>query len=129
MIKDTDDVRDFEAGGIVKAEIPEWLPVVGGHARGCRAELFRQRTQGPLPFGQVGQRVPASGLDGFHKCGVAVLDTQKLCVRLGSIVAILGCRGNAGNHFSLRPTQLAGREHDLHEQVPERLANRRMGGK
>ena len=115
MVKDADDVSDFETGGIVKAEVTEWLPVVGGHARGCRTEPFRQRTQGPLPFGQVGQRVPASGFDGFHQCGVAVLDTQKLCVRLGSIVAILGCRGNAGNHFPLRPTQLARREHDLHE--------------
>ena len=128
MIKDADDVRDLEAGGIVKAEVAEWLPVVGGHARGCGAELLRQRTQGPRPFGQTGQRVPASGFDGFHKRWVAVFDTQKLCVRLRSIVAILGRRGNAGNHFPLRPTQMAGREHNLHEQIPERLADTGVSG-
>lgn len=128
MVKDADDVRDFEAGGIVKAKVSERLPVVGGHARGCRTELFGQRTQGPLSFGQTGQRVPTLRFDSFHKCGVAVFDTQKLCVRLRSIVAILGRRGNAGDHFPFRPTQMAGREHNLHEQVPERLSDTGMGG-
>jgi len=128
MIKDADDVRDFEAGGVVEAEVAERLPVVGGHARGCGAEFLRQRTQRPRPFGQACQRIPASGFHCLDKHRIAVFDTQKLCVRLRSIVTILGRRGNAGNHFPFRSIQMAGREHNLHEQVPERLANSRVGG-
>lgn len=128
MIKDADDVRDFEAGGIIKAEVAERLPVFGGHARGCSAELLRQRAQSPRPFGQACQRIPASGFNCLDKRWVAVFDTQKLCMRLRSIVAILGRRGNAGNHFPFRSTQMSGREHDLHEQIPERLADTGVSG-
>ena len=90
VVEDADDVREFEACLIVEAQIPKWLPILFDHQRGGGAELFRQSAQRVFSWCEESHISPSLFLQRLHQLVFTVLDTQKLCVALRSIVAVLG---------------------------------------
>lgn len=126
VVEDPHDVGYLEATPVVHPQVPKRLPVIWGHPGGLLAQFLRDLAQRSLPFAQV-QRAPLPRLDGFDQLGRSPLDTQKLCVRLRSVVAVLSGRGHPGDHLSLPAIEAAGGEHDLHEERAERLPDLWMG--
>jgi hypothetical protein len=66
-------------------------------------------------------------LDGLDERRITVFRTQKLCVGLRSIVAVLSRRGDAGDHLALGATERSRREHDLVEKSGEQRPDRIVG--
>ena len=66
-------------------------------------------------------------LDRVDQLRVPAFDTQKLCVGLRSVVAILGRGGHRRDHLALGPRKRTRREHHLHEQLRQCRADQRMG--
>src|SRR5579859_2692689 len=62
-------------------------------------------------------------LDRLHHFRSPALDTQKLCVRLRSIKAVLGTCRHRRHHFTLRPAQLTWAKHNLAEERDEKRRN------
>jgi len=56
-------------------------------------------------------------MDRGDQLGVTAFGTQKLCVILRSIEAILRARRGHRHHLALLPRQHAGSEHDLAEEL------------
>ena len=108
-------MSDLEAGPIVKPHLPQRPPVLLDHPCGCGAHLLGDRAERPLALRKAFRPAPIARLDRFDQFVLAAFDTQKLCVRLRSIVAVLRRRRNCGHHLSLTPEQSAGPKHDLHE--------------
>jgi hypothetical protein len=81
VVEDADDMGYFETGAVVEAQSAQGLPVFGNHARWGGAQLLRQGTESAVPLGEPGDFAPTVLLDGFDQFGLAMLGTQKLCVR------------------------------------------------
>lgn len=114
IVEDTNDVRDLQAALVIKSQFTQRLPVFLDHAGWRGTEFLRQGTQRPVAWRKVGYFSPAFLFDRFNESRIAVLDAQKLCVRLGSVVAILRSRRYGSDHFALTPAQAAfGSPHDL----------------
>ena len=87
--------------------------------------IFRLRRKDKrLPFPR--SIAPSPLLDRRDQFAVPALGTQKLCVGLGSVVAILGRGGYRRDHLALGPRKDARREHHLHEQLRQRRPDQRM---
>ena len=97
MVEDADDVSEFQAGLIVEAEVSERLPVLRHHSSGSAAEFLGQGSKFSISIAQSLSLSPRTGLDGLDQIRLSALDTQKLCVRLRSVEAVLRDGGNAGH--------------------------------
>lgn len=121
VIEQADDVRHLEAGAIVEAEPTQRLPVGLDHPRRRRAQLLRELAKGTFARRERVELAPAARLDRLDQLRIATLDTQKLCVRVRSVVAVLRRRSDRRHEFALAPLQHSiGREHHLVGQPPER---------
>lgn len=118
VVEDADDVCHLEQRLIVETEVAQRLPVGFDDFRWRRAELLGYFAQGSVARRQI-QLPPTAFFDRFDERRVATFDTQKLCVRLRSVEAILRGRGDAGDHLPLSAIERARREHDLREQRSE----------
>ena len=117
---------DLQAGLIVQSQLSERLPVFSHHAGRVAAELLGKRCECPVPVAQPIDGAPGAGLDGLDEVRLPTFDTQKLCVRLRSVEAVLGGGCDAGDELTLSPVERAGSEHDLVEQAYEGLPDSRM---
>jgi hypothetical protein len=83
-------VRHFEASVIIKAECAKWLPITFDHPGGCPTELVSEFAKGSAAIVEPLDPSPLPILQGLDEFGIRSFDTQKLCVRLSSIEAVLG---------------------------------------
>ena len=90
VVEHPDDVRDLQTGMIVEPECPQRSPIVFNKPCGCRTQLVCDFAECPSTIVEALDFVPRATLDRLDEFSVPALDTQKLCVRLGSIVAVLG---------------------------------------
>jgi hypothetical protein len=127
IVENPDYMRDLQASHLVETERAQRLPVLDRHARRRGAQLFGDRAQRPLARGKAPQLAPSPLLDRGDQFAVPAFGTQKLCVGLRSVVAILGRGGHRRDHLALGPRKRARREHHLHEQLRQRRADQRMG--
>lgn len=123
MVEDADEVNDLEAAPVVEAELANRSPVVLGHARRRRRKLLRDRAERAVANGEALDGTPLAPLDRFREVSLAAFDTQKLCVRLRSVVTVLGGGRDRREHLALAPVEGAGSEHDAREERPERVAD------
>jgi hypothetical protein len=115
------------ASHLVEAQRAQLLPVLDRHARRRGTQLLGDRAQRSLARPKPSQLAPSPLLDRSDQFAVPAFGTQKLCVGLRSVVAILGRGGYRRDHLALGPRKRARREHDLHEQLRQRRADQRMG--
>ena len=121
-------MRNFQSCLIVKAKVSQRLPVFFNHLCRCGAEFLCHCTQRSLTRRKLWNITPTFVLDRFDQSRVTIFYTQELRVRLGSIMAILCCRGNGGNHFSFLARQHAvGGPHSFSKQRKLRCTNTLMG--
>lgn len=124
VIEDADNVRDFETGLIVESQVPERAPVLFDHTRRRGAEFFSDGTERAVARGQAGNLAPAFLFDRFDQRWIAMFGTQKLRVRLRSIMAILRRRRDPGDHLALLAAEAAfGGPHNLAKQLQEGFAD------
>lgn len=90
VIENPHNVSDLKAGLVVKAERAQRLPVVLSHAGRRLTQFIGHSAQRSFTPGEAGDVVPAPCFNRFDQPWMPVFNTQKLCVRLGSIVAVLG---------------------------------------
>ena len=126
VVENPDYMRDLQASHLVEAQRAQRLPVLDRHARRRGAQLLGDRAQRPLARPKAPQLAPSPLLDRRDQFPVPALGTQKLCVRLRSVVAILGRSGHGRDHLALGPRKRARREHDPHEQFRQRRADQWM---
>src|SRR5437870_5219418 len=119
VVEDADHVGDLEAAAVVEAELSQRPPVLLGHAGGRRGEFFRDLAECSFASRQRWRFAPSLDFDRLDQLGVAVLDTQKLCVRRCSVVAVLGCGRDGRHHLARSPRESAGLEHDPAEERAE----------
>ena len=128
VVEDAHDVPDLQARLVIEAKVAERLPICLRHPRRRRAELVGHRAKGVLARRDPRDGTPRPRLDRLHKFRAGIFEAQKLCVRLGSVMAILGGGGHTRNHLPFRASQRAGRKHDLLEQRSKGRANPRVRG-
>ena len=121
------DVGDLQTRLIVESQVSERLPIVLGHAGGRSAHLVGQFAKLEVSVSR-GHGVAPTPIDqGLDDCRVSVLDTQKLCVGCGSIVAILSSSSDGGEHLPFLTAQASRTARDLAVQGVEGRAEGRMG--
>ena len=108
VVENPDYMRDLQASHLVEARRAQRFPVLDRHARRCGAQLFGDRAQRPLARPKAPQLAPSPLLDRCDKFAVPAPGTQKLCVGLRSVVAILGRGGHRRDHLALGPRKRAG---------------------
>ena len=101
MVEHPNNVRHFEAGLVVESERSQWLPVALDHSSGVRTQLVRNFTKRASPFVKPFDLRPFFALEGLDEFGLGTLDTQKLCVRLRSVKAVLRGGRNARHQLAL----------------------------
>jgi hypothetical protein len=126
-VENPDDVSNFEQLLIAEAQVAQRLPVLARHPRRRCAHFFGDMTERADARRQTGRFSPSMLLDRVYQLRVPAFDTQKLCVGLRSVVAILGRGGHRRDHLALGPRKRARREHHLREQLRQRRADQRMG--
>jgi len=112
VVEDSNDVSDLKKGLIVEAKCPEPVPVRLDHPRGSGTQLLSNLTKRPVSRAQL-QVAPASLLDRLNELRLPMLNTQELCVRLRSVVAVLGGRRHGRDHLALPPIEMPRAEHYL----------------
>jgi|TARA_B100000586_G_scaffold227682_1_gene175703 hypothetical protein len=80
-----------------------------------------------LPCGYIRDIAPSPLFDRFYELGISFFGTQKLCVGLSSITAVLSSGDDCGNHLLFLSTQMGRLEHDCPKQLAERRADLFMG--
>ena len=72
------------------------------HLRGLPAQLLGHGAERPVALAQA-LVAPGAVLDRLDEARLTAFDTQKLCVRLRSIEAVLGRRGDRRHQLALTP--------------------------
>jgi hypothetical protein len=126
MVENPDDVRNLEQLAVAEAQVTQRLPVLARHPRRRCAHFFGDMTERADARGQAGQFAPSMLLDRIDQPRVSALDTQKLCVGLRSVMAVLCGRRSRSDHLALGTTQASRREHHLGKQRTEGRTDSRM---
>ena len=112
IIENADDVRKFQDPLIIESHVAKGPPILFHHARRRGAQLLRNSTERSVASRQTWSFVPCPELDGFREFPGSAFYTQKLRVRLRSIVTILGGGRDGRDHFAFSTVQCAFLEHD-----------------
>jgi hypothetical protein len=119
VVEHPDDVRDLETSVVIESQSSKSLPVALDHSGGRRAQLVSDLAESAAAFIELRDIPPSPTLDRLDELGLGTLDTQKLCVRLSSVEAILGGRRYPGNEFTLASRERARAEHDSAQELDE----------
>ena len=125
-VENPDDVPNLEQLLIAEAKVAQRLPVLACHPRRRCAHFFGDMTERADARGQVGQFAPSMLLDSFDQLRVSAFDTQKLCVGLRSVMAVLCGRRGRSDHLALGTAQASRREHHFGKQRAEGRTDSRM---
>jgi len=121
------DQRDLQDAAIVEADGAQSLVERWRNARGILRDLLDILEHDTVLLRQVdGTEV---GLEGFDEVLVQCDPTQKLCVRLQSILATIGGRDDRRDHLVLASRQRQIRRHqrpERRERVKHRVGNQRV---
>jgi len=126
MIENPDDVPNFEQLLIAETQVAQRLPVLARHPRRRCAHFLGDMTERADARRQAGQFAPSMLLDRVDKLRVPAFDTQKLCVGLRSVMAVLCGRRGRCDHLALGTAQASRREHHFGKQRPEGRTDSRM---
>ena len=114
VVEDAHDVCHLQAAFVIQADFAQGLPILLYHAGGLPRELFGHGQERTLAVAQIRQLSPAALLDGVGEFDVRTFRTQKLCVTLCSVEAVLGGGRRTRDHFPFFTGKDAfGRKHNL----------------
>ena len=119
MIENSDDVPNFEQLLIAEPQVAQRLPVLARHPRRRCAHFFGDMTERADARRQAGQFAPSMILDRVDQLRVPAFDTQKLCVGLRSVMAVLCGRRGRRYHLALGAAQASPRKHHFRKQRPK----------
>ena len=103
VVEESDDGRELDDAVVVEADGAEPVEVRTRHGRGRSGQLLGVRREHLLALGQRGA-APVRP-HGFVEGLVLGHQTQKLCVRLQSIEAVVGLGHDAGDELLLAPRE------------------------
>ena len=125
-VENPDHVPNLEQLLIAEAKVAQRLPVLARHPRRRCAHFLGDMTERADARRQAGQCAPSMLLDRVDQLRVSAFDTQKLCVGLRSVMAVLSGRRGRSDHLALGTAQASRREHHLGKQRAEGRADSRM---
>ena len=121
VVEDAHNVCHLQAAFVVQADFAQGLPILLHHAGGLPRELFGHRQERQLAVAEIRQISPTAFLDGVGEFDVRTFRTQKLCVTLCSVEAVLGGGRRTRDHFPLLTGEdTIGRKHNLGVELTQR---------
>jgi len=125
-IENSDDMPNLEHLAVTEAQVAQRLPVLARHPRRRCAHFFGDMTEHANARRQAGQFAPSMLFDRVDQLRVPAFDTQKLCVGLRSVMAVLCGRRSRSDHLALGTAQASRREHHFGKQRAEGRTDSRM---
>jgi hypothetical protein len=86
-------------GEVAESDFTEWFEISGRHLAGRECELLNIGANGPIGVCEIG-RVPIVD-DGLYEFGGCAFLTEILPVRDRSVMAVIECRDERGDHLPL----------------------------
>ena len=116
-------MRNLETGLIFETQLTERMPILFRHPSRRSTQLLRQGTKSSIAIGQRSSLAPSTLLDRLDQIMITLFDTQKLCVRMRSVMTILCSSGNGCDHLALSTVEMSRPNHHFAKERHEQGSN------